>query len=861
MKQLWRKLTALGRREEIARELLEEMRAHVDMKASATGDPHGARRAFGNTTLLLEDSSAIWGWPRLEDWLRDFRYAIRVLFRRPAFSATVVITLALGIGASSTIFSLINTVLLRPLPYPNATRLVAVHEMKPGESEMRTPVSPGRLEDWQRLNNAFVALAGSYGDMLTDNTGAAPERLDAAFVSPRFFVVMATPPKLGRTFTPEEDRAGGPAAVVISCAFWKRRFSSDPGVLGRNLRLMDASYVIVGVMPASFQYPTRTTELWVSKRADREMLRIREARFYNCVGLLKPGVTVEQARSDLSAVQQRLGEQYPITDAGWSIALDPLKDELVGHVRAGLWLLLGAVSVLLAIACANVACLLLARLSSRAAEISTRCSLGAGRAAIGRQLFVEALVYALAGGLVGIAAAFAGINLLRAQLADLPRITELTVDARLLGVAVGISVLAAVLFSLAPILQTFRSDVAGLIMRGGRGIAGGRQRVPRILVSAQFGMATALLIGAGLFLRSLVNLQETPLGFRYDDVLTLRISASSNEPPSQTVQRQQRIFESLSSLPGVTAVSMTSGLPGVNPAWPREFEIEGEATPGGKLRFATWRIVTAGYFQTAGIPILNGRTCHMSSDPRTPFEALVNRRFADRYITGRNPIGRNILRGPKGDQPARIVGVVADATEDGYGVPPQPLIYACGFLRYWPDSDYLLQARNPAALANPARQAIHSIEPARAVYAVRPLSQALGAALSQVRFRTVVVSLFSLLALTLAAIGLYGVMTYMVSQRTREIGVRVALGARPSQILGSLLGSAGVLAGAGACIGIAVAAGAYRMFGALLYGISPFDAGAYLTAIAVLLVVALVATVIPGRRALSIDPTQALRES
>jgi predicted permease len=861
VKELWRKLTALGRREEIAGELLEEMRAHVEMKASATGDPYVARRTFGNTALLLEDSSAIWGWPRLEGWLRDFRYAIRVLFRRPAFTATVVITLALGIGASSTIFSLINTILLRPLPYPNAARLVAVHEMKPGENEMRTPVSPGRLEDWYRLNNAFVALAGSYGDMLTDHTGAVPERLDAAFVSPRFFAVMAAPPELGRTFTPEEERAGGPAAVVISDGFWKRRFSSDPGVLGRSLRLMDGSYVIVGVMPASFQYPTPATELWMSRRAEVAMFRMREARFYNCVGLSKPGVTLEQARSDLAAVQQRLGAQYPTTDAGWSIALDPLKDELVGHVRAGLWLLLGSVSVLLAIACANVACLLLARLNSRAAEISTRCSLGAGRSAIGRQLFVEGLVYAFAGGLVGMATAFAAINVLRAQLADLPRITELTVDARLLGAVVGISVLAAVLFSLAPILQTFRSDLAGLIIRGGRGIAGGRQRLPRILVSAQFGLAAALLIGAGLFLRSLANLQETPLGFRYDDVLTLRISASSSEAPSQTIQRQQRIFQSLSSLPGVTAVSMTSGLPGVSPAWPREFEIEGEASPGGKLRFATWRIVTAEYFQTAGIPILDGRTCRMSSDPRTPFEALVNRSFAERYFMGRNPLGHNILRGPQGEQPARIVGVVANAREDGYGVPPQPLIYACGFLRYWPDSDYLLKARNPAALANPARAAIHSIEPGRAVYAVRPLSQALGAALSQVRFRTAVVSLFSLLALTLAAIGLYGVMAYMVSQRTRDIGVRMALGARPAQIVGSLLRSAGVLAGAGAALGTALAAGAYRMLGALLYGVGSFDAGTYLTAIGVLLAVALVATLIPSRRALSIDPTQALRES
>jgi len=527
----------------------------------------------------------------------------------------------------------------------------------------------------------------------------------------------------------------------------------------------------------------------------------------------------------------------------------------------GLWLLLGSVSVLLVIACGNVACLLLARLNSRAAEIAMRCSLGAGRGAIGRQLFAEGLVYAIAGGFVGMAAAFVGIDVLRTQLADLPRITELTVDGKLLGAVMVISVFAAVLFTLAPILQTFRCDLAGLIIRGGRGIAGGRQRLPRILVSAQFGLAAALLIGAGLFLRSLANLQQTPLGFLYDNVLTMRISASSSEPPSQTVQRQQRTLQALSSLPGVTAVSMSTGLPGVSPGWPREFEIGGEEAPGGKLRFAMWRIVTAGYFQTVSIPVLSGRVCRMSGDPATPFEALVNRSFADRYFRGRNPIGHTILKGPQGNAPAIVVGVVADARENGARVPPQPMIYACGFLRYWPDSDYLIQARNPASLANPAREAIHTIEPARPVYAVRPLAQALEGAISQVRFRTLVVGLFSLLALTLAAVGLYGVVAYMVSQRTREIGVRVALGARPAQIAGSMLHSAAVLAGAGAAIGTAAAAGAYRMLGALLYGVNSFDAGTYLTAIGVLLAVALSAALIPSWRALSIDPTRALRES
>jgi putative ABC transport system permease protein len=860
MTEAWRKLTALFRRNVIDAELEEELRTHLEMKGAAAGDLRAARRQFGNVTLLREDSRAAWGWPRLESWLRDFRYALRVLARRPGFAATIVLTLALGIGASSTIFSLVDTVLIRPLPYLNSERLVAIQEARSGDLHSRTPVSPGRLEDWQRLSSAFEALAGSYTDTLTDTTGAAPERLSGAFVSPRFFSVLATPPELGRVFTPEEERFGGPLAIVISDGFWRRRFSADPGVLGRSLVLEERDYVIVGVMPQTFQYPAPATEIWAPRQANPELLKIREARFYNGIGRLKEGVTLEQALADLAGVQALLGEQYPKTDAGWSVVLEPLNERLVGSVRLALWLLLGSVSLLLLIACANVACLLLARLNSRSAEIATRCSLGAGRAAIARQLFTEGLAYALVGGLLGMAAAFAGIDVLRKQLPGIPRIAELAVDARMLALVAGVSILAAVLFSLAPILQTFRRDLRSALTQGGRSMVGSRQRLPRVLVSAQLALATVLLIGAGLFLRSLLRLQEAPLGFRPDSVLTLRVGASYNERPDAAVQRHQRILDTLSALPGVTAVSMSTGLPGVNQTWPREFAIEGEPSPDGTLRFATWRIVTAGYFQTVGIPLLEGRTCRMDTDPKRSFEILVNRSFADRYFPRRDAIGRAISGGPGGEGARDIVGVVADAREDGHGKEPQPLIYSCGFLRFWPDSDFLIQTRNPLALAGAAQETVRKIEPSRPVYSVRPLTDALQGALSQTRFRTLLVSLFSMMALTLAAIGLYGVMAYMVSQRTREIGIRVALGARPGQIVGEIMRSGGVLVLAGTAVGIALAAAASRMLSTLLYGVRPSDITSYLSATAVLLGVALLACLIPGRRATSIDPTQALRE-
>jgi putative ABC transport system permease protein len=860
MRGWMRKLFGLRRRDALQAELEEEIRTHLELKSKAGGDPRAARRQFGNVGLAIEDARAAWGWPTLEAWLRDFRFAMRGLARRPGFAATVTITLALGIGASSTIFSLADTVLLRPLPYPDADRLVALQEASAANPDVLTPVAPGRLEDWRTMNRTFEAVSGSYADNFTETSGSEPERLAAAAVAPDFFDALATPPALGRVFTPEEEVFGGPLAAVISDGLWKRRFAMDPGAVGRTLVLAGKAYTIVGVMPASFQHPSPATEIWLPAQIPPALMRIREARFFNAVGKLQADISLEQAQADLAAAQLRLAERYPKTDAGWSVALQPLKDRMAGKVSRALWLLAGAVALLLLIACANVACLLLARLDSRAPEIATRSSLGAGRAAIARQLFVEGLAYATAGGLLGLAAAYAGIGALREQLSGLPRITELTADARMIALGAGISVLSALLFSLAPILQTFKRDAGATLIRGGRAVAGGRQRVPRMLVACQLAISTTLLIGAGLFLRSLIRLQEAPLGFRAEDVLTLRVAASYSEAAETTVQRHKRMLEALSATPGVKSVAMTSGLPGVSGAWPGEFTIEGEATPDGSLRFATWRIVTADYFRTMEIPLLEGRTCEMNDDPQRPFEALVNKRFAERYFEGRDPIGRVIRQGPQGDVGSKIVGVVADAREDGPSAPMQPLIYACGYLRYWADSAILVRARDTASAAGAARQALRSLEPSRPVYSVRPLQEALAASLAPTQFRTLLIGLFSALALTLAAIGLYGVMAYMVAQRRREIGIRMALGARPGQILGEVLRSGGALAGIGAVAGVGLAAAVSQTLRSLLYGVEPFDVTSYVAATAVLLAVGLLACLIPGKRATAIHPTEAIRE-
>lgn len=867
LKYFLRRLRALRRSDDIHDEIAEEMRAHIFMRTEENirrgMTPEDARREaerrFGRFDRIKEQGYEVRGGRWLEATWQDLRYGLRVMKRRPGFAGTVVATLALGIGATVTIFSVVDTVVIRPLPYDDPDRLVAVLEVRGSEGQRESGVAPGRLEDWNRLTGSFEALAGSYTDTLTETSGSAPEQLNGAFVSTRFFPVFRASAATGRVFTAEEERFGGPAVVVISHGLWSRRFGSDPGAVGRKLLLSGQGYTIVGVMPPSFQYPAASTELWLPKQARPELMQIRAARFYRfSVGRLKPSVTLDQARADLGAVQARLGEQYPKTDSGWTVRLEPLKERQIGKLRLALWLLFGSAAVLLLITCTNVACLLLTQFSARAEEVAIRRALGASRAAIARQLFAEGLAYAAAGSSAGVLLAYTAVAAIRQKLPELPRITELAVDLRVLAFAAAIGVAVAAFVSLAPMIQTLRRNEALLL--SGRGVIGRRQWLPRSLVSAQLALATVLLVGSGLFLKSLVRLQETDLGLQPDRVLTFRISASFNEPPAAVVERHGRTIEALSSLPGVQSVAMVPRLPGAVSGSPIEFRIAGQenAADAGD-RYSATRVVTAGYFQSLGISIVSGQTCRMDPDPQRAFEALVNRAFVERFLQGRDAVGLTVMQG--GGRPMQIVGVVGDTREAGYARAPEPTIYACGFLRFWPDSAFLIQTRGaPETMARAVREAIHAIEPERAVYAVSPLTDVLSGTLSQNRIRAWLISIFSGIALILAGVGLYGVTAYMVSQRTREFGIRMALGAQPAQIWADILASGGRLAGIGAALGVVLAFMASQLIATLLYGVGSFDTVAYLSAAAVLFSVAMLACLVPGRRATSIDPARALRE-
>jgi putative ABC transport system permease protein len=617
-------------------------------------------------------------------------------------------------------------------------------------------------------------------------------------------------------------------------------------------------------MPASFRYPSATTEAWIPARMSAGLLQARQARFYTAVGRLKAGVRPEQAEADLSAVQAQLGDQFPQTDKGWSARAIPLKEETVGGVRRSLWLLFGAVTLLLLAACGNVACLMLADAARREREVAVRVALGASRGAIVRQLFVEGLVLALAGAGVGLLVARWATSLLTTAATPLPLAHELRMDGRLVAFTLAIGIAATVLFSLAPALQLTRCDVALRLARSGRGVAGGRLLLQRALVAAQVTLAIVLLVGAGLLVRSFARLQQVSLGFDPSHVVTFRISAQWSERPEAVAGRQLRTLQRLQTIPGVVAASFSGVLPAGADIPPAEFKILGRDLE--EHRFAAGRQVSADYFRTMRIPILRGESCRDDPAAATSFTTpgaapeskyLVTRTFADRFFPNDNPIGHHLIQ----RYPGEIIGVVGDVRENGPSKQPPPILYYCGLTPYWPDPFYEVRTDGARAVSMTAiREAIHSVEPGRAVYAARTLDDALSDSLSQPRLNTVLLSLFAATALALAAIGLYGVLSQLVASRRREIGVRMALGARPAQILSSIASQAAAITGAGIALGLTGAFALTRVMGTLVFDVTAHDPLTFTLVTIVLAVVAAAATIVPARRAASVDPMHALRE-
>jgi putative ABC transport system permease protein len=787
------------------------------------------------------------------------RSALRALAHRRALALTVVATLTLGIGANSAIFSAVDAILLKPLPYPDADRLVAVFESNAARRQSTALVAPVRLEEWNAMNHTFDGLAASYFENMTDTSGPLPQRVEAMRTSPRFFSVLRVDPALGRTFTSEEQRFGGPPAIVVSDAFWERRFNRDPSVLGRTLQLGGVARPIVGVMPPWFRYPTATTEVWIPTQAPPVLMEARQARFYTALGRLKPGVSLEQAQADLAVAYSALAKQYPQTDAGWSAALVPLKEQRVAGVRKSLWLLLAAVALVLLAACWNVACLMIADAARREHEIAVRFALGATRPAVVRQLVLEGLVLATAGATSGMLLARWIIDALKTLGAGLPRIDEIHVDGRLVAFTFAIGVGTTVLFALAPAVQATRAAVASGLRRGGRAQIGGRPWLQRLLVGAQVSLAIMLFVGAGLLVRSFSRLQHVSPGFDPDHVLTFRMSAQWSERVEAVMNRQIRTLARLEAIPGVLSASFAT-MPPASIDFPAgEFRIVGRDT--SEHLFANGRSVSAKYFQTLRIPILQGETCR--DDPSKPYQKiLVTRAWAERFFPGENPIGHFIEPMSPAGLRQEIVGIAGDVHENGIAKEAPALAYTCGLQPYWPDPIFLVRtdpARDVTVTA--IRDALRQIEPDRALYAVQPLNATLAQTLAQQRISALLLAAFAATGLLLAALGLYGVTSQFVASRRRDLGVRVALGAQPSAIVSTVAGQVMATTIVGAAVGVAAALALARFMEGLVFGISTRDPLTFLAAPVVLAIVAALATVIPARRAATVDPIATLREN
>jgi putative ABC transport system permease protein len=845
-----------------------ELRFHIDKLtedhiAAGLAPDEARRRAileFGGPEKLKEELRDVHRVPILETTLKNFQWAFRWIRKSPSFSMVVSLTLALGIGANSAVFSAVDAILLRPLSFPESDQLMELRQVNQKTQKPQTRLAPARLEDWNRLNSAFQAITGYYTEDDSETSGALPEKIKVTYIAPRFLQVFGIAPALGRAFSPAEEQFGGPTAILISDRLWRRRFGGDPNVLDKRLRIHDHAWPIVGVMPASFVFPDRDAEVWLPVPGNAPYTQHREWGWYIAVGRLKPGVTPDQARANLETIQTQLGKQYPQTDADLTPGIQPLKETTIGGVRNSLWMLFGAVSLLLLIACTNIVALLLARAAQRQHEISVRLSLGASRFVVVWQLLTESFVLALTGALLGLLVAGAASNVFRSLAKEFPRVEEVHLDARIVLYTLACSIFVTLLCGLFPAIRGTHGNLSGALAQAGRTQVSGRNPLQWFLVGVQVALAVTLLGGAGLLFRSFQALGRVSPGFDPRNVLTFHITGSYGETADWKglQSRIWRTLDSLRGLPGVESAATTLFLPGVPHAFQNELTVaEGQTDPNRKI-LAETRVVSPSYFATMRIPLLAGERCR--EDPNT-VNIVVNRSFANTYFPGATAIGHHLEEPANPYLPGgEIRGIAADAREEGLNREPGPTVYWCQSAPE-PDPYYLVRTRtDPKAMAETLRRKIKEIEPARSVFDVVPLEAHLNDAFAENRLRTILLSFFAVTAVSLACIGLYGTLSYSVTVRRREVGLRLALGALQGQIVKHFLLQGLAVTFLGCAAGWAMAAASGRVLAEMLYGVSPSDAATLSTVVLLMLLVAALAALIPSLRAARVDHMQVLHE-
>lgn len=810
---------------------------------------------------------------------QDLRYGVRVMMKKPGFTIVAIITLALGIGVNTAIFSVVNGVLLRPFPYAEPDRLVRVYSEFPTMKLLKFWVSPPEFMDIQKEAQSWESIGAWSPAGANVETSGEPIRVTAARVTRSLIETLAVQPVLGRNFTPEEDIVGGPNATIISHSLWQRAFGGQPDIIGKEIRINARTLNIVGVMPKGYMFPPGSNDpvdVWVSFQFDPANPGGRGSHFLSVIGRLKKGVSIDQARSEMESLEagwkSENRAQHLLQPDFHPVLMSALHEDVVGGVRPAMLMLLGAVAFVLLIACANVASLLLARAETRHREFAMRLALGAGRGRMLKQFLTEGMILVLFGAGLGVLLAHLGLKVIMAVAPDsVPRTLEIGIDGLVLAFTFGVSILVVFLFALAPMAQLRDRNLAGWLRGASLRTTGMSNNLLRkILVVTEIALAVVLVVGAGLMVRAFWKLQSVELGFDARNVLTFSVALPPRAyQPVAQLRFSETLQEKISSLPGVKSTAMASGLPPLRPIDANDTGIEGyQPTPDGPQQNVDyWNLVSQDYFKTMGIRTMEGRTFESSDRGENAQRvAVINKALADRFWQG-NAIGRRVDPGIDPDKPAwfTIIGIVEDTKNIGIDQPGKPELYFFenqGLIPFGGNSQQNFVVRtegDSSRVAAAVRSAVRDLDSSLPIYGMQPMSDIVADSLVRPRFLSILLTVFSALALLLAAIGIYGVMAYSVSQRTQEIGVRMALGAKPIDVLKMVMGQGASLAAIGVIIGLISAFGLTRLMSSLLFEVSVTDPITFAAVVVLLAVVALAACYIPARRATKVDPMVALR--
>jgi len=812
---------------------------------------------------------------------QDLKYALRVLLKNPLITAVALLTLALGIGANTAIFSVLNAVVLRPLPYADPDRLVVVWETIAGND--RRSAAPGNFTDWRAQNKTFSDLAATFYGNFNLTADGPPERINGATVTSNLMSTLGVSARLGRTFQPEDDEHQDQRLAILSDALWQRRFGGARDIAGKTISIDESSYIVVGVMPPGFKYPVQS-ELWVLGR-DRSAVSMslisqfpkndwsheRDAHFISAVGRLKPGITLSQAQSDIAGIAQRLEHDFPATNAGLGSSVIPLHTQIVGNVKTLLSILLGAVAFVLLIACTNVASLLLARASQRDRELAIRRAVGASRFRLVRQLLTESVVLSFLGGLAGLGLSVWAVSLfIKLSPGDIPRLEEASVDLRLLGFTLMVSMLTGIAFGLWPALHATGGSLNQSLKDAGSKASEGkrRRRSRNVLIVTELALAQVLLIGAGLLIVSYYRASRIDPGFNADHVLSAKIAPSAKKypDPKSRVSFYSQVIEQLQTLPGVSSVGMVMNLPLSGASMNRGFKVEGRPEPKPDENVAMdYQVVNSDYFATLEIPIVRGRGLTEQDNETAPRVIVINEAMAHAFWPNEDPVGKRMAIGESSKDTSwrTIVGVVGSVRHAGLTEEPVP----CAFIDYrqdlesWSRMAFVMKtSTEPSSLTSTVRSSLVAIDPQQPVYAIEPLEKLIEGSVAPRKFVMSLIGSLAFVALALALVGIYSVISFSVSERTREIGIRMALGAKRRDVLRMILSQGMRVSAVGIVMGLAIALGLTRLLRTLLFEVSATDPITFGLVAMTMSLIALMACYLPARRATRVDPLVALRD-